>query len=298
VCMCKAGFSTNGDNDISTCTICQDGYFKTLLGPSECLPCPIGSESDADSRGTRCVCQSVDGYSTSANTDGDSHLLCVQINVRITQEFAVAMSEQEFDPTLQLAFKTALALEYGTSADRITLTVSTISTTQSFRRRRLLAETISVVAQIEMYEASQMTPSVNFIQNIRASVSGAQVVVVGTNSGPLPSPSPSPSPSSSLASTPTPILATSTSQSSGKNMWTAPWALSMYVGIALCLLLGSCVLGCVWVSRPTKNYDVGVPQHQTVAESPQSITMHSQRQISGSNHYPVFQHWEWQNPPH
>jgi len=137
-------------------------------------------------------------------------------------------------------------------------------------------------------------PRANFIQNIRASVLGAQVVVVGTNSGPLPSPSPS----SSLASTPTPIPATTPPPPPAKNMWTAPWALSMYAGIALCLLLGSCVLICVCIARPMTNYDVGVPQHQVVIESPQSRNMYAQTRIPGSNYNPVFQHWEWQHPPH
>jgi len=289
MCVCKAGFSTNIDTDISACIICQDGYYKTLLGPSECLLCPVGSESDADSLGTRCVCRTADGYSTIPNTDGGSQLGCVQIEVSVTQEFTVAMSEQEFDSTVQLAFKKALALEYGTSADRITLTVSTISATQSLRRRRLLAETISVIAQIEMHAASQTTPSANFIQNIRASLSGAQVVVVGTSSGPLPSPTPSPPSSSPLASTSTPTPP-------AQNIWTALWALIMYGGIALFFLMWCCILVCVRIAQPTTNYDVGVPQHQIVQESLGAMDIYAHPQMQGPEHNPTIQHWEWQHP--
>jgi len=215
---------------------------------------------------------------------------CVQIEVSVTQEFTVAMSEQEFDSTVQLAFKKALALEYGTSADRITLTVSTISATQSLRHRRLLAETISVIAQIEMHAASQTTPSANFIQNIRASLSGAQVVVVGTSSGPLPSPTPSPPSSSPLASTPTPTPP-------AQNIWTAPWALIMYGGIALFFLLWCCILVCVRIAQPTTNYDVGVPQHQIVQESLGAMDIYAHPQMQGPEHNPTIQHWEWQHPP-
>ena len=67
-CLCNAGY-TGGGTDTLPCIACEDGTYKKIDGPMECLTCVVNSVSSADR--TQCDCNA--GYEYEAMNVADGH---------------------------------------------------------------------------------------------------------------------------------------------------------------------------------------------------------------------------------